>query len=156
MISPEISDILMRNKRHFLIPASQVATVGMNNSLTHALLVLTNVRYSRIPVLDNDSKFKGELSMPMVTEQMLQLDDIDIQQLDQLKIKDVMDTDIDTVENPYDLEEILHLLVNNPFLPVVSKDKDFVGIITRREMMKSLNYLAHNFDKNQILLDNRN
>ncbi|MFD1671725.1 cyclic-di-AMP-binding protein CbpB [Agrilactobacillus yilanensis] len=155
MISTEISDMLMKNKRHFLIPASQVASLNADNSLAHAFLVLTKVRYSRIPVLDHESKFMGELSMPLITEQMLGLDDIDLQRLDGMTVGEVMDREIDTVQDPYDLEEILHLLVDNPFLPVVSQDQDFVGIITRREMMKSLNYLAHNFDKNLNLMDNR-
>lgn len=155
MISTEISDMLMHNKRNFLIPASQVASVNADNSLTHAFLVLTKMKYSRIPVLDHESKFLGELTMPMITEQMLGLDDIDLQKLQGITIGDVMDRDVVTVQDPYDLEDILHLLVDNPFLPVVSTDQDFVGIITRREMMKSLNYLAHNFDKNADLLDNR-
>ncbi|GAF39865.1 CBS domain-containing protein [Agrilactobacillus composti DSM 18527 = JCM 14202] len=154
MISQTIETLLMENKRHFLIPAAQVASVQGTNTLTHALLVLTKMKYSRIPVLDANSKFLGELTMAMVTEQMLGLDKIDLQPLDKITIAQVMDTNVKTVENPYDLEEILHLLVDNAFLPVVSKHQDFVGIITRREMMKSLNYLAHNFDKNDILVDN--
>lgn len=156
MISPEISAMLMRNKRNFLIPASQVASVNSDNSLTHALLVLTKIRYSRIPVLDHESKLVGELSMPMITEQMLTLDDIDLQRLEGITIGDVMATDVATITAPYDLEDVLHLLVDHPFLPVVADDQTFEGIITRREMMKSLNYLAHNFDKNADLMDNRN
>lgn len=156
MISTEISDMLMKNKRNFLIPASQVASVNSDNSLTHAFLVLTKIRYSRIPVLDHESKLVGELTMPMITEQMLTLDDIDLQRLEGITIGDVMETEVATVKDPYDLEDVLHLLVDHPFLPVVAEDQTFVGIITRREMMKSLNYLAHNFDKNVDLMDNRN
>ncbi|MCD2256791.1 cyclic-di-AMP-binding protein CbpB [Agrilactobacillus fermenti] len=154
MISKQISTFLMQNKRHFLIPASQVATVQVDNSLTHAFMVLSKLGYSRIPVVRDDAKFAGELSMPMITEQMLKLDEIDTSCLDQMTVADVMDETVNTVNNPYDLEEIMHLLVDDNFLPVVSEAQDFVGIITRREMMKSLNFLAHNFDKSQLLLDN--
>jgi predicted transcriptional regulator len=62
-------------------------------------------------------------------------------------VNDVVDKQVATIENPYDIEEVMHLLVDNPFLPVVSKEGEFTGIVTRREWMKSFNFLAHNLDK---------
>ncbi|MFD1317266.1 cyclic-di-AMP-binding protein CbpB [Loigolactobacillus zhaoyuanensis] len=146
MISQPILDILLKNKAHFLIPAEKVANVQVDNNLNHAFLVLTKVRYAKIPVIDNKSKFIGLLSLPMITETMLGRDDFDLSQLNKLCVGDVCEKDVTTVENPYDIELILHLLVDDPFLPVVSREGDFTGIVTRREIMKSVNYLAHNFE----------
>lgn len=147
MIDPAINSMLLENKEHFLIPASQVASVQADNSLTHAFLVLTKVRYSKIPVLGEDDEFKGLLSMPMITETMLGLDKLDVGKLDNLCVSDVMQTDVPTIQNPYDVEEVMHLLVDNPFLTVVGDDNEFTGIVTRREWMKSFNFLTHNLDK---------
>ncbi|KRM54326.1 CBS domain-containing protein [Lacticaseibacillus sharpeae JCM 1186 = DSM 20505] len=147
LIDPAINDILMENKEHFVIPASSVATVQADNSLTHAFLVLTKVRYSKIPVLGADDQFVGLLSMPMITETMLGLEQLSFAKLDELCVGDVMQKDVATIENPYATEEVLHLLVDNPFLPVVASTGEFTGIVTRREWMKTFNYLTHNIGK---------
>ncbi|MCZ2491871.1 CBS domain-containing protein [Dellaglioa algida] len=147
MIAKSIEKMLSENQEHFLIPAEMVANVQENNFLDHALLVLTKVRYAKIPVLDNDYKFKGLLSLSMITETMLGLDELDVSKLHEIYVKDVMETDMPTIQDPYDIENVLHLLVDHPFLSVVSNDGSFTGIVTRRELMKSLNHIAHEFEK---------
>ncbi|KRL02704.1 CBS domain-containing protein [Liquorilactobacillus capillatus DSM 19910] len=139
----------MLNERqdHFLIPAEIVANVQETNHLDHAFLVLTKVRYSKIPVLDNEQHFKGLLSLSMITETMLGMNGIDATKLSRKTVGDVMEKDTPTITLPYDFEEILHLLVNQPFLVVVNQDGIFTGIVTRREVMKSFNYVAHDLDK---------
>ncbi len=77
---------------------------------------------------------------------MLDTDHIAPENLRRMKVKDVMQTDFRVVEDPDDLDEVMHLLVDDSFVPVVSDDRTFTGIITRRELLKRVNYLAHNFD----------
>jgi predicted transcriptional regulator len=81
--------------------------------------------------------------MPMITETMLGLEKLSFDKLDTLCVGDVMQTDVATIENPYDTEDVLHLLVDNPFLPVVADTGEFTGIVTRREWMKTFNHLVH-------------
>ena len=147
MLNPVIANMLIENRHHFMISADMVATVSENNPLSHAFLVLTKVRYAKIPVLDHDSKFKGLISLPMITETMLALDHMSFNSLDTMTVKDVMQTEVATIDDPYDLENVLHLLVDNPFIPVV-QDGYFTGIVTRREVMKGINNIGHNIDKN--------
>lgn len=147
MLNPVIANMLIENRHHFMISADMVATVSENNPLSHAFLVLTKVRYAKIPVLDHDSKFKGLISLPMITETMLGLDHMSFNSLDTMTVKDVMQTEAATIDDPYDLENVLHLLVDNPFIPVV-QDGYFTGIVTRREVMKGINNIGHNIDKN--------
>ena len=68
MMSQPIEQMLMRNSEDFLIPADIVANVQEENHLDHAFMVLTKVRYAKIPVLDHNQKFKGLLSLSMITE----------------------------------------------------------------------------------------
>ncbi|MDN6515258.1 MAG: CBS domain-containing protein [Lacticaseibacillus paracasei] len=147
MLNPVIANMLIENRHHFMISADMVATVSENNPLSHAFLVLTKVRYGNIAVLDHDSKFKGLISLPMITETMLGLDHMSFNSLDTMTVKDVMQTEVATIDDPYDLENVLHLLVDNPFIPVV-QDGYFTGIVTRREVMKGINNIGHNIDKN--------
>ncbi|WP_125705372.1 cyclic-di-AMP-binding protein CbpB [Lacticaseibacillus daqingensis] len=151
MINKVIDHMMIENRQHFMIPGDVVASVSEDNSLRHAFLVLTKIRYAKIPVLDRDDHLKGLLSLPMITNTMLGLDDLSVAPLDQLCVKDVMETDVVTIQNPYDVENVLHLLVDNPFLPVVAGDGTFTGIVTRREVMKGINYIGHNLDKQYLV-----
>ncbi|MCX2454420.1 cyclic-di-AMP-binding protein CbpB [Lacticaseibacillus nasuensis] len=147
MMNQAIDTMLIENRKHFMIPGEMVASVNADNALRHAFLVLTKVRYAKVPVLDNDDHFLGLISLAMITEPMLGLDDINLKPLDELCVKDVMETGVPTIEDPYDVENVLHLLVDSPFLPVVQDDGTFTGIVTRREVMKGINYIGHNIDK---------
>ena len=50
------------------------------------------------------------------------------------------------LRDPYDVEENLHLLIDQSFLTVVDSEGHFTGIVTRRELLKAVNYTVHRFD----------
>ena len=151
MIAKSAQNLLDKQKSNFLIPADQVATVFEDNHLDHAFLVLTKIGYSKIPVLDKEQHFKGLLSLSMITESMLGLNGIDPSNLSRHYVSKVMQTDIPTIKVDESIEDILHLLVDQPFLVVVDEENIFLGIITRRELMKSINYMVHELDKQYII-----
>lgn len=143
MLSATVRRLLTVRENKFMIPADVVANVQESNNLEHALLVLTKIGYAKIPVLDSDGRFKGLLSLPMITNQMLGLDGIDTTVLGTMTVRDVMERDVATITAPYDVEEVLRLLIDRNFLVVVDEKNYFMGIITRREVMKSVNYMVH-------------
>lgn len=147
MIAQAIEDLLASKQTDFIISADKVANVLDENYLDHALLVLTKVRYAKIPVLDKGQHFKGLLSLAMITEKMLGLEGIDPRVLNQHQVKEVMQTEVPIVTVPFDLENVLHLLVDQAFLVVVDRNEVFKGIITRREIMKGVNYVAHELEQ---------
>ena len=68
MFSPSIQHLIEEKSGSFVIPASRIAFVQDDNPLYHAFLILTKVKYSKIPVLDKDKKVVGLLSLSMITE----------------------------------------------------------------------------------------
>ncbi|ETY73825.1 cyclic-di-AMP-binding protein CbpB [Lactiplantibacillus fabifermentans] len=153
MFIKPVEDMLMRNADHYLIPADIVANVQTDNNLYHAFLVLTKVKYSKIPVLDNDGHFEGLVSLPLITEQMLSDDQLNVDILMQKRVCDVMEHDVRTVEQVSDIEATLHLMIDNPFVPVVDHEGYFKGIVTRREFMKSFNFLTHEIGKQYDMIE---
>lgn len=148
MFSPSIQHLIEEKSGSFLIPASRIAFVREDNPLYHAFLILTKVKYSKIPVLDKDKRVVGLLSLAMITDKMLTNDAISTAPLDTLKVKDVMQTDFDKINFvETTLETQLHLLINNAFLPVVDDRGVFQGLLTRREWIKAFNYVVHTYDK---------
>ncbi|CAB1721285.1 cyclic-di-AMP-binding protein CbpB [Lactiplantibacillus plantarum] len=153
MLIQPVEDLLSRNADHYLIPADVVANVQTDNNLYHAFLVLTKVKYSKIPVLDHGGHFEGLISLPLITEQMLGFDQLNTEILLQKRVCDVMETQVKTVHDVDDVEETLHLMIDNPFVPVVDEQQIFQGIVTRREFMKSFNFLTHEIGKQYDMIE---
>ncbi|MDF7671730.1 CBS domain-containing protein [Lactobacillus sp. ESL0701] len=148
MFSPAIKQLIQEKSGAFLIPASRVAVVLDDNPLYHAFLILTRVKYSKIPVLDSHNHVVGLLSLAMITDKMMKTDEISLEPLSELKVRDVMQTDFDKISfTQTALEVQLHLLVDNAFLPVVDDYDVFQGLLTRREWIKTFNYIVHNFEE---------
>lgn len=157
MFSPSIKHLIQEKSGSFLIPASRIAFVQDNNPLYHAFLILTKVKYSKIPVLDKDRRVVGLLSLAMITDKMLQTDQISTDILNQLKVRDVMQTKFDKINFVQTtLETQLHLLVDNAFLPVVDDKGVFQGLLTRREWIKAFNYVVHTFDNHYEVTEKPN
>ncbi|WP_440311192.1 cyclic-di-AMP-binding protein CbpB [Lactiplantibacillus plantarum subsp. plantarum] len=153
MLIQPVEDLLSRNADHYLIPADVVANVQTDNNLYHAFLVLTKVKYSKIPVLDHGGHFEGLVSLPLITEQMLGFDQLNTEILLQKRVCDVMETQVKTVHDVDDVEETLHLMIDNPFVSVVDEQQIFQGIVTRREFMKSFNFLTHEIGKQYDMIE---
>ena len=68
-------------------------------------------------------------------------------------VRDVMETNVKTVDDVSDVEATLHLMIDNPFVPVVDQDGIFQGIVTRREFMKSFNFLTHEIGKQYDMIE---
>ncbi|KRL62996.1 cyclic-di-AMP-binding protein CbpB [Lactobacillus psittaci] len=148
MFSPEIQKLISEKAGAFLIPASKIAFVQADAPLYHAFLLLSKVKYAKIPVLDSEQKVVGLVSLAMITEKMLTNDDIVIEPLSNLKVKDVMQTNFPAINFVQTtLEKQLHLLIDNPFIPVVNDSGVFQGLLTRREWIKAFNYVAHTINE---------
>ena len=146
MIGSNIQAMFLENQEHFLIPDSEVGHVQMENNLSHALLVLTKIGFNVIVVLDKQSHVRGLISIPLIMEAITGVRQMHFDQLDVLKVGEVMRTDFAILDEDYELEDMMHLLVDNPFICMVDSEKKFSGIITRREILKSVNHLMHEFE----------
>ncbi|CAM4081053.1 cyclic-di-AMP-binding protein CbpB [Listeria booriae] len=143
MISSKLGNFLSDKLDSYMISAEKVAHVQMGNNLEHALLVLTKCGYSVIPVLDFEFKLHGLISSAMITDAILGLERIEYERLDQLKVEDVMQTKMPVLTNATDVEKIVKLLVDNPFICVVDEAGIFEGIITRHVILKQVQRYIH-------------
>mgnify|MGYP001948513584 FL=1 len=139
MISFQSEKFLETKITDFLIPSEKVAHVQLDNSLEHALLVLTKSGYTAVPVLDPQFRLHGLISSPMITESILGLERIEFERLEQLKVKDVFNHKIPTLKSDDRFKKALGLLIDHPFLCVVDDSGFFEGILTRRIILKQLN-----------------
>jgi predicted transcriptional regulator len=138
MISVTSRDFLEMQIEEFIISSEKVAHVQMGNSAEHALLVLTKTGYSSIPVLDTKYRLKGLVSTQMITDAILGLDHIEYERLPDLKVDTLMQSPVPSIHINEKFKKGLDLLINHPFLCVVDDEETFVGILTRRVVLKQL------------------
>ena len=122
----------------FVISSEKVAHVQSGNSAEHALLVLTKTGYSSIPVLDVKYRLQGLLSTKMITEAILGLERIEYDKLSNIKVEEVMDRKVIYLKETDTFQRALDLVINHAFLCVVDSEGTFMGIMTRRVILKQL------------------
>lgn len=120
-----------------MIPSEKVAHVQLNNPLEHALLVLIGSGYFAVPVLDDSNKLAGSISKTVILDQILGNERYEVERLSQLKVHEVMDK-IVSVPHDAPLIDGLKAVIDEPFVCVVDEPGYFVGILTRRAILKVL------------------
>ncbi len=146
MIGNTVKEFFLENEENYLIHSDNVATLTDTNNLEHALLVLTNIGYSKIPVVNKEEELVGLVSLSNVVSEMFGTESFNPERLATVQVGDVMDEDIKTIQQPFNIEKILNLLVDTNFIPVVDEQDRFQGIVTRKEILKSVNHLAHELE----------
>ena len=138
MLSINNRELLDMPIKDFIICSEKVAHVQSGNNAEHALLVLTRTGYSSIPVLDVKYRLQGLLSIKMITEAILGLERIEYDRLPDIKVDDVMEKEVVYLQVTDTFKRALDLVINHAFLCVVDEEGTFVGIMTRRVILKQL------------------
>lgn len=120
-----------------MISSEKVAHVQVNNPLEHALLVLIGSGYFAVPVLDESNKLAGSISKTVILDQILGNDGYEVERLSQLKVHEVMDDLVSVSENAPFING-LKAVIDEPFVCAVDNNGYFVGILTRRAILKRL------------------
>lgn len=138
MITSPSSDFLELRIDDFVLSSEKVAHVQMGNSAEHALLVLTKTGYSAIPVLDSKYRFRGLINAQRITDAILGMDHIEYERLPDIRVEEIMETELPLVKQSERFQKALDLLINQNFLCVVDDEGMFIGILTRRIVLKQL------------------
>ena len=124
-----------------------------DHTLDHAMLVLTHVRYSLIPVVNRQNKLTGLISLAMILNQVATLEEIDLSRLHDFQVKEAMETEFPTITFNTDIEDVLNELVDRNFLCITNDEQEFVGIVTRKEVLKRVNYMVHELNRKYELVE---
>jgi predicted transcriptional regulator len=151
MIDQHIECFLMKQSETFLKPASEVAVLLAEHNISHAKILLSQYKYSKVPVVNQAHEFVGILGWTDIISFEMQ-HDFFYEKSERTPISEIVNTSVNAIQKDYELEEILHLLVKEPFIPVL-KGKEFYGIIARQEILKAFNAFAHTFTKDYQIIE---
>lgn len=144
MIAKEFESFILQHLDSYLIPADDLAIFIDTHNSDYVMLILVSNGFSRVPVISKDKIFKGTISISDILNYQAkhQLTDWELNQTD---IGEMVNTKIESISFKSSLTLIMHKLVEYPFLPVVDDENHFIGIITRKSILKAVNSLLHDF-----------
>ncbi len=126
------------NITFFLIPKIKVEFLFEDFSLRQAIEKMEYHRYSVVPVLSKDGKYLYSLSegdiLYTMTKNKLRFEDLTKIHLESIK----RDRDVKPVSINSSMDDLVKLIVDQNFVPVVDDRGVFIGIITRKAV---INYL---------------
>ena len=146
MIAKEFELFLLEQEETFLTPAENLAVLIDTHNADHATLLLSQMTYTRVPVVTDEKEFVGTIGLrDILAYQMEQ--GLSQESMADTDIVHMTKKDVAVVEPDYRLTDVLHKLVDESFLPVVDEEGIFQGIITRKSILKAVNALLHDFSK---------
>lgn len=146
MIGKNIEKMFKEPTENIMIPASDVAIVHEDDSLVHAILVLSSSGYQTIPVLDDENRVRGLISISNIVTSTEDLSIFDEDKLAQIKVNKVMNQVVPILFDNYNLEDVLRLIINNNFICITHKNGYFLGIIPRKIILERFTNIAHNLE----------
>ena len=120
-----------------LRPTSEVAYVYEDNSLRQGLEKMRRHGYTAVPVIDREGGYVGTVSEGDFLWHMIDYGDADIRKQEAYQIKNILRKDWNMpVKIDETMDELLLRVMDQNFVPVVDDRMRFMGIITRKDVIK--------------------
>ncbi len=135
----------MKNILFFLIPKENVEYLEDDFSLRQTLEKLDIHGYSAIPILDKDGHYIDTISEGDILMYIKKNINFNLHQAEDIPLKDIkIRRKINSIHINSNMEDLLELSLNQNFVPVVDDLDHFIGIITRKDIIKYF------YDKNGL------
>ena len=121
----------------FLTPKSEVAYIFENETLRQTLEKMEHRKFSCIPLLSPDGKYTGTISEGDLLWGMQRLEISDLKDAESVPIMAIpRRANYKPVHINSDMEDLVDRAINQNYVPVVDDQGFFIGIITRKEIIK--------------------
>lgn len=121
----------------FLTPKNEVAYIYEDETLRQALEKMEHRRYSCIPMLSRDGRYVGTISEGDLLWGMKNRSIADMKEAENVPIISIpRRTNYKPVHINSNMEDLIDRAINQNYVPVVDDQKAFIGLITRKEIIK--------------------
>jgi CBS domain-containing protein len=138
-LSTQVVTIVFMNILFMLIPKDQVDFLFSDFTVRQALEKMKKRRYSMIPIIDKQTgKYERSL-MEGDFLYYLSINHLSFEELSVHRIADIPASRITKAVNCYcEIKDLYGTIVDQNFVPVVDDNGVFIGIVTRKSVMKHL------------------
>ncbi len=116
---------------------SDVSYVYDNNTLRQGLEKMRKHGYTAIPVISKDGDYVGTISEGDFLWHILKFGRGSLKDQEQYRVRDILREDfMPAVKVSATAEELIDKATNQNFVPVVDDRNKFIGIVTRRDIIR--------------------
>ena len=127
------------NIAYFLLPKSRIAYLYDDFTFRQGLEKMRNRGYTAIPVITRDGRYTGTVSEGDFLWKLLDTNDPSMKKAEELRVRDVIGSKYPAVRITVTMDALLESAMNQNFIPVIDDLDNFIGIVTRRDI---IGYLA--------------
>lgn len=121
----------------FLLPKDEVKFVYDDYTLRQLLEKLDIYKYTAIPILDYEGHYVGTISEGDVLMYLKNDKNLNLKKSEDICIKSIpIRRRINSITVTANMEDLLELVLTQNFVPVVDDLNHFIGIITRKDVIK--------------------
>ena len=125
------------NVLFFLTPKVDVAYIYDTFSLRQVLEKMEYHKYSCIPVINEKGKYVGTITEGDLLWGLKKRGDLNLKGAEEVPITSFKRrADYTPVRVDSDMEDLLDKAMRQNFVPVIDDQKNFIGIVTRRDIMQ--------------------
>lgn len=126
----------------FLKPKAELAFLYDYHTVRQATEIMEHYKYSCIPIINRDGKYVGTITEGDVLWGLKKAGLISIKQMEGLGVMQIERRfDYKPVSIDADMEDLVKRAMEQNFVPVEDDDHNFIGIVTRRDIIGYLNDL---------------
>ena len=127
----------MDNILFFLTPKALCVHLMADDTLRQALVRMESARYAALPILNRQGEYCGTLTEGDALWALKNHCGLDIHKAEQVRIMDIAHRKDNTpVKVTATMMELLERASTQNFIPVVDDKNTFIGIVTRRSIIK--------------------
>ena len=121
----------------FLTPKSEVAYIFEDETLRQTVEKMEHRKFSCIPLLSKDGRYTGTISEGDLLWGIKRMHLTDIKDMEDVSIMAIpRRATYKPVHADADMEDLLDRAINQNYVPVIDDKGSFIGIITRKEIIK--------------------
>lgn len=121
----------------FLTPKSDVAYIYEDETFRQTIEKMEHRKYSCIPMLSHDGKYVGTISEGDILWGMKHLEITDLKDTESIPIVAIpRRATYKPVRINANMQDLLDCAINQNFVPVIDDKDSFIGIVTRKEIIK--------------------
>lgn len=123
--------------KNIMLPLSDLVTISYDDTIAHALELIESNDYLSLPVVDEE-EFIGVLSKKYVYETYFKNNETDKDEFLNKPVSEFMKKKIPVIKDNLYVEDAAEIFFKNKirFIPVLSEDNKFRGIITQKAIFK--------------------
>jgi len=128
----------------YLLPKADVEFVFDDFTIRQALEKMEYHHYSTIPIISRNGKYVGSLSEGDLLWE-IKRNRLDLDDCERRPIANILPSKkIAPISGDKDMDDLVEIIINQNFVPVVDDLENFIGIVTRKSV---INYLTNELNK---------